>query len=338
MITGMGEAAASAGMGLLLGGYNDRRQYKQQEKLQGLQIKGQKEMADYNSNLAFDMWNKTNYGAQRKHLEDAGLSAALFYGGSGAGGATTNAGGGGNVTGGVAPSGGGEVGMALERSMMGAQLELIKAQTAKTEAEAVKTAGVDTELAGANIKKQIQDALETQLSNEYMSKGAYEKGMTGYEVKYQQEAARVYNTMADTAIKKLNLEQMPVQLQNEVKRVTLEGQRVAIDAMNARTNQDRNAIYERVEALKRSLALTMQGNQMYIESEKLNQQNRQFSETMEQKDEDQMANWIDKVMSAAIPWYEPGHSTQSHSTESGYNERDGHYERSRSTTTTNRRN
>ena len=38
------------------------------------------------------MWESTNYEQQRKHMEEAGLSAALMYGGSGAG-STSTAGG-----------------------------------------------------------------------------------------------------------------------------------------------------------------------------------------------------------------------------------------------------
>ena len=51
-------------MGLLLEGHNDRRQLRQQEKLQNLEIKGSKELTDYNAAKQLEMWKATNYPAQ----------------------------------------------------------------------------------------------------------------------------------------------------------------------------------------------------------------------------------------------------------------------------------
>lgn len=159
LINELGSSAAqSAGgaiMGLALGGYNDRRQLRQAEKLQGLQIKGQKELADYGQGLGKDMWDYTNLENQRKHAEAAGLSVGLLYGGQGAGGATVASPSAGQVSGGAggAPQGGGEVGMGIGAMMTAAQLELMKAQTAKTLAEAENIAGVERE----NIATQTMD-------------------------------------------------------------------------------------------------------------------------------------------------------------------------------------
>lgn len=44
--------------------------------------------------LQYDMWNKTNYGNQVKHMKDAGLNPALMYGSAGQGGQTGSQGGG----------------------------------------------------------------------------------------------------------------------------------------------------------------------------------------------------------------------------------------------------
>ena len=66
----------------------------QQQQMQDMQIKGAKELADYNYQKQMDMWKATNFGAQRAEMEKAGLSASLMYGGSGAGGGTTGSGGG----------------------------------------------------------------------------------------------------------------------------------------------------------------------------------------------------------------------------------------------------
>lgn len=65
----------------------------------------------------------------------------------------------GNVTGGNAPTGGGEIGMGLQlglqAAMQQATIELTKAQTEKTKAETTKTAGVDTTLS-QTITEQLK--------------------------------------------------------------------------------------------------------------------------------------------------------------------------------------
>lgn len=150
----MAQGAGGAIMGLALGNYNDRRQLRQAEKLQGLQIKGQKELADYGQGLGKEMWDYTNLENQRKHAEEAGLSVGLLYGGQGAGGATVASPSAGQASGGAgAPAGGGEMGMGIQAMMTQAQLELVKAQTAKTLAEAENEAGVKRE----NIATQTLD-------------------------------------------------------------------------------------------------------------------------------------------------------------------------------------
>ena len=93
-----------------------------------------------------EMWNQTNFGAQRQHMEDAGLSVGLMYGGGGQGAVSQ----GGQAT---QPSGptSNPVGMALQYKQIEQQNEAIKSQTilnqaeaAKALADAKKTSGVDT--------------------------------------------------------------------------------------------------------------------------------------------------------------------------------------------------
>lgn len=153
---------ASAGLGLALEGHNDRRQIRQQEKLQALQIAGQKEMGKYNQALALEMWDKTNYEAQRKHMEAAGLNPGLMYGSAGQGGSTQTPTG--NVSGGNAEGQKGEIGMGLQlglqTAMQEAQIKLTEAQTNKTNVEAEKLGGVDTTKTGQEIKNlEIQSVI-----------------------------------------------------------------------------------------------------------------------------------------------------------------------------------
>lgn len=149
--------AIGTGMGLLLEGHNDRRQLKQQEKLQNLEMAGQKNMAEYNYGLEMRKWKDTGYEAQMKQLEEAGLNPGLVYGMGGAGGQSSQTQGG-KVTGGHAPTGGGEViaeqGMALQRDMQAAQIENLKANTDATRAGIPKI-GEETE--GIRLDNYFKD-------------------------------------------------------------------------------------------------------------------------------------------------------------------------------------
>ena len=107
------QSAIGAGFGLLLQKGQDRRQIKQQEKLQALEIAGQKQLTDYNQEKALEMWEKTGYGAQKEQMKGAGLNPGLMYGMSGGGGQTAQVAPG-NVSGGNASGQSGEaMGMAL---------------------------------------------------------------------------------------------------------------------------------------------------------------------------------------------------------------------------------
>ena len=174
MIAELANSVISTGMGLLLQGHNDRRQLRQQKKLQDMQIEGQKEMTDYNTEASrkaqLQMWRDTNYGAQRDELKKAGMSVGLMYGGGGGGGATTGAGAtGGSVSGAMAPTGGNEI-MAmrmqsLNERMQEAQIEATKAQTAKTQVETEKIGGVDKaktteETRGIKFNNDLNDTLK----------------------------------------------------------------------------------------------------------------------------------------------------------------------------------
>lgn len=116
---------------------------QQQEENQRRQIEGSKELLEAQRQKEMQMWRDTNYGAQVDELNKAGLNPALLYGKGGGGGVTVG-GGGGMPTGMVAESDAATNNTRMQTAMGLANLELIKAQTRKTEAEATKTEGVDT--------------------------------------------------------------------------------------------------------------------------------------------------------------------------------------------------
>ena len=90
MITNAANTALGQVFGLAFGGINDRRQLRQQQKLQDQQIAGQKEMAEFNRQQAMQMWKDTNFSAQKEEMVKAGINPATMLGMSGGGGTTAN--------------------------------------------------------------------------------------------------------------------------------------------------------------------------------------------------------------------------------------------------------
>ncbi len=71
LLTGIGIAGAGA-VGNTIAGETGQRRSKE---LMEVQLKNQQNLNRQGAALQMDMWNKTNYGAQVKHMKDAGLSA-----------------------------------------------------------------------------------------------------------------------------------------------------------------------------------------------------------------------------------------------------------------------
>lgn len=172
-VAGAVSGIVNTGMGLLLEGHNDRRQLRQQGKLNEQQWKFDQRAIDYNYQKQLEMWNATNYEAQMAHLKNAGLNPGLIYGMGGAGGATVGSGGGGGTHAQGAPQGGGEVmgamGMGLQLELLKAQKEVMLSQAEKNKAEAAKTAGVDTREAETRIVSLTQ-GVENQKAAEKLTK------------------------------------------------------------------------------------------------------------------------------------------------------------------------
>lgn len=139
------QGAISQGAGTILGIGLGGIQRRQQKKLQDQQIEGAKELKDYEAQTQMDIWNKTNYEAQMKHMQKAGLNPALMYGQGGGAGGTTGSGGMAMPTEAVAeaPSATAATGMGM--AIMKAQKEVLESQAEKNKADAEKTRGVDTE-------------------------------------------------------------------------------------------------------------------------------------------------------------------------------------------------
>ena len=98
--------------------------------------------AEYKRNL--QMWKDTNFGAQRREMEDAGLSVGLMYG-NGGGQAASTAGGSATQPNGPKTN---PVEVALQQESMGLQLKQIEAQNRLANAQATKTIAEANKIAG----------------------------------------------------------------------------------------------------------------------------------------------------------------------------------------------
>lgn len=202
-------------MGLALEKHNDKRQLRQHRNLgvQQLGLNIQQMKAQKDADL--DFWNKTNYGAQLQHMKNAGLSPGLMYGGSGQGGSAVG-GSGGNVSSPTPPIGGGEI-MGLQ--LMGAQKKLLEAQANKTNVEADKTAGVDTELTKAQGDiARIEASLAQDTYQDTQNKVMAEAEKMIAEARIASSKGQVQHETEQTQILIKEGELMGISIANELKR------------------------------------------------------------------------------------------------------------------------
>ena len=138
-------------LGMAMGGINADANYHDQKKLMALQLRNQKELNEFNQQLAMKYWEDTNYSAQREQMEKAGLNVGLMYGGQGQGGQTMNPGG--SASGGSIEGRNGLSGMGMQ---IGADIALKMAQAKNIEAQTKKLEGVDTDEARTRIDDLLQ--------------------------------------------------------------------------------------------------------------------------------------------------------------------------------------
>lgn len=116
------------------------RQFDKTKTLMDIQNKNQQKLNKQGQDIQMQMWKDTNYPAQMKMIEEAGLNPAMLYGKGGAGGATTGSQGGGSASSGQV-SQGKSGGMDIMTAM---QAGLLKAQKANIEADTkLKLEGAD---------------------------------------------------------------------------------------------------------------------------------------------------------------------------------------------------
>lgn len=175
-----GAAGSAMGIGVQrLGAKYDRRQQLQtQQGLTEIQMQAEKEMMDYQQELALRMWEKTGYGAQVKQMNEAGVNPALMYGMGGGGGQTTGPSGSPAITGGSAQHiNSGAIGMqtGMQMALLASQKDVLDSQAEKNRAEAAATSGVQTDVGRQNIK-------ESEARTENLMQG-YDNMRQDYEIR-----------------------------------------------------------------------------------------------------------------------------------------------------------
>lgn len=251
----MGQAAGGI-MGMLFGGMNDQRQQDMEEWLQALQIKGQKEMTDYNLLKQLELWEKTGYGAQMDQLKRAGLNQALLYGMSGGGGQSTNVNTG-NVSRGNAPTGGGEamagMGMGLNLAMMKAQKDVLEAQARNLNVEADNKEGVvrtnigaDTELKQVHARIGNLDAwIKDKSKQDQIDIIQWQANKLVEEVRALERENKVDARTAETRIKLVKTELIQKLLQNTLIKEQTETERKKPMLLEEQTRAATHSIWQK---------------------------------------------------------------------------------------------
>lgn len=162
--------AGVSGVGMALKNTQRKQNQADQKDLMNLQQQNQMGLNRQMQQIEMENWENTNYDAQRKQMEKAGLNPGLMYGGSGGGSMTMDSGSGGSAAGGQAQrqdidtSG---LGMQIQQmALLKAQKENIEADTVKKKVEAEKTAGVDTEVASANKALTEMNTKNAEVQNQ----------------------------------------------------------------------------------------------------------------------------------------------------------------------------
>lgn len=185
---GLASSGANSLTGLITGGiskalglsWSPEKAMKEQEaynkRMMALQNQYQQQAAAQSQQYAKDYWDYTNAENQVNHLKNAGLNIGLMYGQSGAGGMGAS---GGARQESPDQAQGNPIGMALQvqqieqqRRMNDAQIALAQAQANKTNTEANKIAGVDTQEA----LKRIEEASSRIELN--LKEGNYKEALT----------------------------------------------------------------------------------------------------------------------------------------------------------------
>jgi hypothetical protein len=184
----------------------------------GLQYQLNEQAADNMYKRNMQMWDDTNYEAQREHMENAGLSVGLMYGNGGGMQASTS----GGQQQGVSGPGSDPVSAALQKEALGLQLEQIKSQNmlnysqaAKNNAEAKKISGVDTK--ESESRTELNETNQKLINSEIEINSAnITKLVAEGQIAMQQYNQELNNTEISNETKKATIERATAEYYNTV--------------------------------------------------------------------------------------------------------------------------
>lgn len=153
----------------------EKRQYERNVKMMGIQTDNQMRLNRQGADLSYENWQRTSYPAQLAMMKAAGLSPGLMYGQGGGQGGTT-VGSSGSASGSGVTQGKFDIANALQAAQLASNIDLTKAMTKKTEAEAENVSTVDRELKS----KQIEE-IDTGIGNKYA-----ERRLTNLKSEFQE--------------------------------------------------------------------------------------------------------------------------------------------------------
>lgn len=252
----LGEGAASTIIGMGLTQFNNKNQLKQNQKLLEQQMEAQKQMSEHNRGLAMQMWEDTNYDAQRQQMEKAGLNPALMYGMGGGGGTTANS----QPSTGIGGAQADPRAMGIEMIKTGQELKLMEAQknnidadTANKEAN-TKTTDETRDLLKANMKESGTETWLRNIIQEYkLTNSGTEDAISTYGNDIYKKAIQINQEGLET--KKLNADLFKtVAEQNNLEANALLTNKKAEGYWQELLNATSNADSEKIKAAATKLA------------------------------------------------------------------------------------
>lgn len=213
----------------------------------GLQYQLNEQAADNMYNRNMQMWNDTNYEAQRKHMEDANLSVGLMYG-NGGGMAASTAGG---QQQGVSGPGHDPVSAALQKEALGLQFEQIKSQNMLNYSQAAKNNAEAKKISGADTKESASRTALNEMNQKLINS------------EIEINAANITKLVAEgqIAMQQYNQELNNTEISNETKRIIIE--RATAEYYNTLTAGMLNITRTRLESKQAELIEKEIENFMY---------------------------------------------------------------------------
>lgn len=196
---------AGAALGMMSNEIGRQNQKKDNAEYGVQQVKNSKELARYNQQLGLETWEKTNYEAQRRQMEKAGLNIGLMYEGGGAGGGTVA-----TPSGSAGMPSANNTGMGIsEGTAMGAQLELLKAQKENIEAD------TKNKLAGEGDTQSSKELKDIEIDVNRKTAEDRIKGTISEEVKKVNDAL-ISTNITNDEIKRIKAEAINAVLQTKL--------------------------------------------------------------------------------------------------------------------------